>query len=418
MDKLYAYHVVFRASREFMGRLFLSLVLLLSGSLPSIVAEAQVAPCPPVLGGSFGSSGCNASRGVDWYPGHYLMSFGHSDGTATFDWSKIDGTAAAPYFMGGELYLPWGLLETGQGQYNWRYLEGHLRDAASLGKKLIIGIHMFTFNGPANRRLGCPADLDAAGHCWFQKSSNPEHCDAEFAFLADRHGPKIWNSQVALDRAKAFYAALGARYNDDERVAGVYVYNGESAIGICNGPQKSSLGFDIDDYIDARIEVMKAAREAFPNKVLLHGLNGSQRGGSDMYLYAAGMEADAIGTVQPDFANASNPSDAQQYVWPEFLDVLPIAQESQRSTQGCRGMPDTSCRFGEPDENYLRAMHPDDGGEHGVNFLIWPWHWENHYLWDFEDEVVPVVKARMDAGDTLNTNCPTAFDALGGCNTE
>lgn len=153
----------------------------------------------------------SASTALKWYPGHYAapdaVLFSTSLSAHTTLWNQIGPVAN---FVGGEMYIPWGQLEpTTAGAYTWDVLDGQIAALAAAGKKAIFSVWAHRYGTTSTGGGYHPQYLidssDVVGGT-VGGSSVSEAC--------------MWRSYVA-DRYMALFAAIAAKYDNDDRVAGV-----------------------------------------------------------------------------------------------------------------------------------------------------------------------------------------------------
>jgi hypothetical protein len=109
------------------------------------------------------------------------------------------------------MYVPWGQLEpTTAGNYTWSVLDGQIAALAALGKKAIISVWAHKYGTTSTGGGYFPQYLiDSGDVIVFDDGAGTRVAEA-----------CMWRSYVA-DRYMALFAALAARYDNDDRVAGL-----------------------------------------------------------------------------------------------------------------------------------------------------------------------------------------------------
>jgi hypothetical protein len=155
---------------------------------------------------------CDVTIGaLKWYPGHYAapdaVLFSTSLAAHTTLWNQIGSVSN---FVGGEMYVPWGQIEpTTAGNYTFDLIEGQIAALAALGKKAIINVWAHRYGTTSTGGGYHPQYLIDSGDVvggTVDGTSASEAC--------------MWRSYVA-DRYMALFAAMAARYDNDERVAAI-----------------------------------------------------------------------------------------------------------------------------------------------------------------------------------------------------
>lgn len=152
----------------------------------------------------------SGSGGLKWYPGHYAVPnavfLPSSVSAHTTLWNQI---APVANFVGGSMFIPWGQLEpTTAGVYSWTALDNEIAKLAAAGKKTMINVwaHRYGTTSPGTEYF--PAYLVAS---------------SDVIGVDDGAGTRVveaalWRSDV-MDRYMALFAAIAARYDNDDRVS-------------------------------------------------------------------------------------------------------------------------------------------------------------------------------------------------------
>jgi hypothetical protein len=115
-------------------------------------------------------------------------------------------------FVGGQLFVPWGQIEpVTEGTYSWTLIDAEIAKLAAAGKKAMIAVwaHRYTSSAlPSTPQSGdryFPDYMISAG-------------DAVLASYVQE--ACLWRESV-MDSYMALFAAMAARYDNDDRVAGI-----------------------------------------------------------------------------------------------------------------------------------------------------------------------------------------------------
>jgi hypothetical protein len=297
---------------------------------------------------------------VTWHPGHYVMN----------QYRKI---LHEKHFKGAKVFYYWRDLEPSKGNYDFSRIERELAILQQHGKRLFIHVGIKSFGYNARRAACCPEYLRAMDGI---QTGVREDIGVERAFA------RIAKPEVA-ERVAALVQALGKRFNEEPYIEGVIL------------PETSSIGGtqakpEYAEYYKALKYLVKAFREAFPNKVVLQSANwliGTPNSDRDMKELFEYMEAQGVGASGPDLMPTRTTTSSRLY--PEFYGRIPLAIDNQRA-ELVGVNPQAAFQFAIDDPKGLQ-----------VNYLFWePW---NDGIWSFDGKIVPLVN---DRNGKIHTQCP------------
>jgi hypothetical protein len=154
------------------------------------------------------------------------------------DWAKVDRVAAAGWEGAATRTVQWSHIETSEGVYDFSELDSDIQGISARGLMSVLHIVVSSYarglpyksnaaipnyilgdskygycNGYGGPYDGNGNGVDWFG-CWMRDVDNNGVLDNTFVMT--------WNANVK-SRMKAFYQALGERYNGDDRVEGISV---------------------------------------------------------------------------------------------------------------------------------------------------------------------------------------------------
>jgi len=263
-----------------------------------------------------------------WHPGHYIRA------TKSAEMAKI---YANPDFIGAERNYSWRTLESARGVYDFRVIEDDLKALVENNKKLIIRIDT---NGFKN----CPVKPGDDGS--FEECLEvPDYIKAPsvngvvYGFKSGRDtDPRaakaaIWRQPV-FDRLVALIQALGIRYDGNSNVVAIKFQ--ETAMGVKENEGGVERG-DLDRYLVALKERMRAANSAFPQTPVFQNINfsGFRGDGINERVHLEFLR-DFTQTIKTEKLGGIGCSDPAQPtpalpLFEQFKGQIPLASDNQHS---------------------------------------------------------------------------------------
>ena len=213
-----------------------------------------------------------AERPLKYHPGHYI-SLARDDGHAEMR------EAGKPGVTGIQKRYLWADLEPAPGRYEFSRIESDLELASRLGLQLVVFIEDKTFSDvvpiPAYLRQGRHALPLADSQGWIAKRWDP----------------------VVIERFSALLTALGSRFDGHPGFEGVALQ--ESALSLDMGTARAH-GYEPEAYRDALIEILVAARRAFPRSQVFWYMNFLEGGNAYLADIATALVPHRIAMGGPD----------------------------------------------------------------------------------------------------------------------
>lgn len=254
--------------------------------------------------------------------------------TTSFSTSVVPAVAALDFVDGILVRLEWQTLEPTPGGYDWARLDEQLAAAEAAGKRVSLAI----INGPQS-----PGWLPGLGVQMFSYARNDDQLSM----------PVPWD-EVYLDRWLAFVAAIGQRYENDERIALVYIttssFNGfemQLPFRPDDVSNWNAIGYDPDLVVEGWERTIDAFAEAFPRHALSHEVHpvlGSSEVAERVVAYADqdGRFSGRVGVLGAWWME-HNALD----VYPEMFELLKHASfRSASQVQVANSYTNTPDRFG------------------------------------------------------------------------
>ncbi len=228
----------------------------------------------------------NAPQNMDpskFNPGYYY-SVGQTKNSPEAAFSLL---ASKPEFKGGKRVFSWKDLEPRKGEYDFSRIEQDLAYLQSIDKRLWIQVFYTQFNGK-----GLP---QTPSYMWNDPSYG---CGSEYYGTYKRETQAggwiacYWNSNVK-ERLSALYTALGNRFNEEPFFEGISI--DETAIDTYSA--RAQPGYDVDAIKETFQEKALAARNSFPDKIVIQQINFAPY---DLKEFASWLANNNIGIGGPD----------------------------------------------------------------------------------------------------------------------
>ena len=235
-----------------------------SASTPNYSAYGPVSTISTVGGGGGG--------GVDWFPGHYMLS-NEVDRSANGQMPSILSELSVLGGSGGNVVgyaynVEWNVLENTQDAYDFSHIDTVLANLPA-GKKLIISLQCVL--SPSNYTPAyIQADstygpaFDAGKYGYWQGAWGANFTDPNSIW----YSPAYWRTAV-LNRMIKLFQQLGAKYNSDIRIAAIQ--QRDESVWFAN--LNSGSGATINDAYSYWDTIGAAVTAAFPKKPFVQQIN-------------------------------------------------------------------------------------------------------------------------------------------------
>ncbi|MBN1672277.1 MAG: fibronectin type III domain-containing protein [Kiritimatiellae bacterium] len=195
-----------------------------------------------------------------FHPGYYARVWPAEEGKAGTKGSGFEFLRTNTLFVGAMKGYAWSVLEPARGVYDFSLIEADLRSLRSRGKRLMVDLNHVQFgSGPPY----------TPGYMWDNAIYGGDA--GHYGNYARKGGgwmSLLWNANVKA-RLMGLIAALGARFNGEPYVEGLYL--GESAFEKPLGPDM--YGWSPSVQRQVFIDIAAACRQALPDKQVWQGIN-------------------------------------------------------------------------------------------------------------------------------------------------
>ena len=282
----------------------LLLPLALAALMLPVRARGEEPPTDPAKLREITGSSMPGGTAVKWHPGHYVfVQFG-----------AIDDQHVYKEFRGVQKTYRWSELEPEKDRYDFSAIRADLACLARHDQRLVIQIQTKTFGAGQN---DCPAYLSA-----------PEYDGGVYRTRWGSFNPIIWNDQVNR-RLDALYSRLGGELDREPFLEAVVIP--ESATTFENS-EREKLHYTNEGYARAVEAGMRAARDAFPNTVVIQYVNMPPEVIQELADYA---KSDGVGFGGPDIYPSdpvlTNPQRGVYRLYGPLSGIVPLGAAVQQN---------------------------------------------------------------------------------------
>ena len=227
---------------------------------------------------------------ANYNPGYYL-TVGQSKEEPAIVFGVLKDLS--PDWKGGKRIYRWVDLEPRKGVYDFSRIEADLAYLRSINKELFIQLFYTQFNGNGKPQVpnymwndpqyGCGTKVDGTIKYYgsFQRNTG-----------TGGWIPCYWNRKLR-ERIAALYTALGERFSNEPNFEGIAI--DETAADFYAAQQQT--GYDLNELLETFKAKALAARQSFPDKVVMQHINFAAYSLAD---FAAWLAQNNIGIGGPD----------------------------------------------------------------------------------------------------------------------
>jgi hypothetical protein len=312
-----------------------------------------------------------------WFPGHYVMIRNY---TSPINEGTRNLVKDNQYIMGYKIHVVWKELEPTKDQYNFTIVRNMIKMAENDGKKLMIHVQDRLFGRNANPNLPDYMLTSEYGGGWYY------HTDGEASY------GKIWLASYQT-RWNKLLRALGEEFDNNQTVAGIMVSeSSQNTAGVDTYDKTGHLNF---------ITSMNTTMSTYaPNTIFFQYVNwakrftAAERGNIMKHV----VEVCKNGFGGPDLMNAElRWGGITKYVldndfgsyYGKYRGIAPICTENQAGGYYA---------------NDARTLYNYAVNTVGVNFLPWGVIDNNKLVFNFKDDVLPLINEEKGR---INTTPPS-----------
>ena len=325
-----------------------------------------------------------AGKTNKWNPGHYI-EYGSNAGDYVID-AGLKETEGMPFVKGIMVRASWWQLEPRKGEYDFSRIDRYLDKAASKGKRLFLTLGTKSFNG------------DKAVPDYLRTSQYGGGALPIGTIKGTSGENAALHEDEVRERLVALVQALGRRYNNHDGFEGITFT--ETAFGKLVNPLSDAQK---EHFFSNLAMVNTAARQAFPNSVVLQFINYPTNLVPALF---ENMKDKGVGMGGPDVFIDDPDLNRSAYVFnSQAAGVVPIGMKVESDSYDAvrHGAP-----YNPPDVRDLYSFARD---RLHANYIFWYRYTTNHNPWQDVLQMFKGEAVSSSGTGGLESTCPSKFDA-------